>query len=117
MKRSPSVTLSICFVLLLVSFCAQGGQSSSAARSPVPALSPPISSPEATVQSSPTRIIPQEQVYIDAKLDFQLTMVYGKDSFLGQPFEPLKSQMRVLFIDVQYRLLLVLFSEERMENF
>jgi hypothetical protein len=74
MKRTFSVTLSICFVLLLVASCTQGDQPLSAARSPVSASSSPTSSLEATAQASLTRMVPQGQVYIDAKLGFQLTI-------------------------------------------
>lgn len=74
MKRPYSTMLSFLFVLLLLASCSQSRLSSPATLTPTPARSSPTPSPTAKTQSSPTRTVPQGQVYTDAKLGFQLSI-------------------------------------------
>ena len=73
MKRPCSTMLSFLFVLLLLASCAKTPPSASTTLAPAPAPSP-TPSPTVTAQSSPTRTVLQGQVYVDAKLGFQLTI-------------------------------------------
>lgn len=65
-RRYIAIFSCLCFVLLQVTACAQGGLSSS--------KTSPASSHQTTTQPVPARTIPGGHVYVDAKLGFQITL-------------------------------------------